>query len=353
MSNPNAVVQIPAPTSVSNTVMPIAPATAADLAIGEKYAQMGSEAGILGKSVSDVVDIGNFGFCRHFNGGSIYWTQPTGAHEVHGDIRGKWSSLGWERGFLGYPVSDETGTPDGIGRYNHFQGGSIYWTPSTGAHEVHGDIRGKWSSLGWEQSYLGYPLSDEHDFNAGRISEFQNGSIVWSGEAGAQVMPQHFVVDAPNIIFGTGLPVGGHARMVLYSDGFTTFEGHLHDSGLPSFDYMAVFTVKGTDQLAYTLTHSGRLHGSDEPGDRGDDWNEKGYDEKVLKAWPAIRSGTGGSTVTITSDWSPQKIAEDVVAAVGFVLAVVAMFLTGGGGSSNQDTIHDPQSVPTPVPPSE
>jgi uncharacterized protein with LGFP repeats len=25
---------------------------------------------------------------------------------------------------LGYPVTDETGTPDGHGRYNHFQGGT-------------------------------------------------------------------------------------------------------------------------------------------------------------------------------------------------------------------------------------
>ena len=45
------------------------------------------------------------------------------------------------RGFLHYPVTDETGTPDGVGRFNHFEGGSIYWTPGTGAKEVHGAIR--------------------------------------------------------------------------------------------------------------------------------------------------------------------------------------------------------------------
>ena len=54
--------------------------------------------------------------------------------------------LGWERSFLGYPLTDETATPDGVGRYNHFQGGSIYWTPATGAHEVHGAIRGQWAT---------------------------------------------------------------------------------------------------------------------------------------------------------------------------------------------------------------
>lgn len=78
---------------------------------------------------------------RDFQGGSIYWSPNTGAFEVHGDIRGKWAQLGGEEGFLGFPLTDETGTPDGDGRFNHFEGGSIYWTPQTGAHEVHGAIR--------------------------------------------------------------------------------------------------------------------------------------------------------------------------------------------------------------------
>ena len=55
---------------------------------------------------------------------------------------------------LGYPVTDESGTPDHVGRFNHFEGGSIYWTPQTGAHEVHGAIRALWASLGWERSGL-------------------------------------------------------------------------------------------------------------------------------------------------------------------------------------------------------
>jgi LGFP repeat-containing protein/insecticidal crystal toxin P42 protein len=132
-----------------------------------------------------------FGRYNHFQGGSIYWTLDTGAHEVHGDIREKWASLGWERSFLGYPLTDETETPDGFGRYNHFQGGSIYWTLDTGAHEVHGDIREKWASLGWEQSFLGYPLSDETVIPDGveRYSQFQAGLIVAAPDTGAQAIP--------------------------------------------------------------------------------------------------------------------------------------------------------------------
>jgi hypothetical protein len=85
-----------------------------------------------------------------------------GAFEVHGAIRDKYLALGAEASILGYPRTDETGTPDGVGRFNHFQGGSIYWTPGTSAHEVHGLIRDRWASLGWERNpQLGYQVTDE------------------------------------------------------------------------------------------------------------------------------------------------------------------------------------------------
>lgn len=125
---------------------------------------------------------------NHFNGGtaSIYWTPKTGAQAIWGDIRKKWESMGWERSYLGYPTTDETTTPDGVGRFNHFQGGSIYWTPQTGAHAIAGAIRDKWAALGWERSYLGYPTTDETDFSeGGKASAFQNGGIYWWSDTGA------------------------------------------------------------------------------------------------------------------------------------------------------------------------
>jgi hypothetical protein len=107
--------------------------------------------------------------------------------------------LGWERGFLGYPVTDETGTPDGVGRFNHFANdGSIYWTPSTGAWSVHGAIRDKWASLGWEKSCQGYPVSDEVAVPNGRQSKFANGDITYnfaSAQATANCRP---VCSAPS-----------------------------------------------------------------------------------------------------------------------------------------------------------
>ena len=156
--------------------------------IRDRWASLGWERSFLGYPLTDETTTPDgVGRYNHFQGGSVYWTPATGAHEVHGAIRGKWASLGWERSFLGYPLTDETTTPDGVGRYNHFQGGSVYWTPATGAHEVHGAIRALWASMGWERSFLGYPTSDElsTEDSTGRYSEFQHGSIYWSPGTGA------------------------------------------------------------------------------------------------------------------------------------------------------------------------
>lgn len=297
-------------------------------AIFGEWARLGWERSFLGYPLTDETGtpdgVGRF---NHFQGGSVYWTPQTGAHEVHGGIRGAWATLGWERSFLGYPLTEETGTPDGVGRFNHFQGGSIYWTPQTGAHEVHGAIRDKWASMGWETGYLGYPVSNEYDCPPGRCSDFQNGRISWTSDGGAVDVPQLYVIDAPNIVFGTGLSIGGNARLTLASNGVLHYQGHLHDSGFPSYDYLSVFTVKDTNGQPYGATHTGRTHGTDEPGSRDSDWDETTTNDLVRQNWQAIVNGSWGWKVDITSDWSPQKIAEDIAALVGTAVGIIALFV--------------------------
>jgi LGFP repeat/PAN domain len=181
------------------------PAPAPCYTIAQKYQNYSAEDGLLGNSTgpeSSAVDgIGRFQHFSRTDGdqipyaydrkgqpdGSIYWSPSTCAHEVNGVINSKWSSIGREAGAMGYPITDEMVTPDGLGRYNHFQSGSIYWSPLAGAHEVHGAIRSSWESLGWERSALGYPISDEIDEvdGSGRFSLFEHGSIHWRRDTGA------------------------------------------------------------------------------------------------------------------------------------------------------------------------
>jgi LGFP repeat/Cysteine-rich secretory protein family len=178
--------------------------TEASSPIDQHYNALGGPSSFLGQPVTaETPTPDNSGRYRHYQGGSIYWSPATGAWEVHGAIRQEWSSLGWEQGFLRFPYTDETATPDGTGRYNHFQGGSIYWSLASGAHEVHGAIRDKWASLGWEQGFLRLPTSDELAVTGGRASYFQGGRVYWSVATGARevhetILSRYLSAGGPN-----------------------------------------------------------------------------------------------------------------------------------------------------------
>ena len=65
---------------------------------------------------------------------SLFSHDNAGAFIVEGAIHRKYVELGYERGFLGYPVADETALKSDashyIGQISRFQGGSIIWCRS-------------------------------------------------------------------------------------------------------------------------------------------------------------------------------------------------------------------------------
>lgn len=137
--------------------------------IRDNFAAHGAVAGYGTPSTDETSTPDGSGRYNHFSLGgdvrSIYYSAPTGAHNIQGSIRSVWANSGWEAGPMGYPASDELSTPSGNGKYNHFAKAgsstvySIYYTPTTGAHEVHGLIRNAWADLGWETK-TGYPTQD-------------------------------------------------------------------------------------------------------------------------------------------------------------------------------------------------
>ena len=167
-------------------------------AIDEKYRSLGGCSSVLGAPVTEERGtpdgIGRYNEMEH---GAIYWTLAIGAHELHGSIHAKWASLGWETSVLGYPVTDELVTADGVGRYNHFERGSIYWSPATGTAEVHGAIHDAWADSGWELGPLGYPTSDEYATDEGSRSDFEHGSILW--DAATDSVSVQLDSDAPEM----------------------------------------------------------------------------------------------------------------------------------------------------------
>jgi hypothetical protein len=153
--------------------------------IGVAFRRFGGSRGFLGAPIS-VHEVAcpapnEFGRRLDCHNGAIWWSGMTGAREVHGAILGRFALARWEGGELGFPLTDEETCPDGRGKYSVFQGGSIYWTPETGAQLVKGRIREKWAALGWESSPLGYPAGEEiTDPATGHIAQlFQGGTVVF------------------------------------------------------------------------------------------------------------------------------------------------------------------------------
>ena len=165
-------------------------------AIYSTYKQQNLHRGHLGFPLNDETAVGDGkGRYNDFQHGSIYWTKETDARVInHGDIYTKWKSKGGAKGYLGYPSSNEGTTPDKIGSYLHFQGGSIYKGPmyhydgtyTLYTHIVHSKIREEWERRRWERGLLGYPSRDTEGIEQdGTISStlrnsFYGGDIEWN-----------------------------------------------------------------------------------------------------------------------------------------------------------------------------
>lgn len=169
--------------------------------------------------VSETPTSVGYGAFNHFEGGSLYWSPAHGARLVRGAVRAHWLATGAERGHLGMPVSDELPTPVKHGAVSHFATGSIYWSPSTGAHALIGAIRERWWAGGAEDSALGFPVSDEYAVDGGARVDFAGGSIRWDASTGGTTVVRGpepafaFTVstvtaqDLPST-YRTGCPVG-------------------------------------------------------------------------------------------------------------------------------------------------
>jgi uncharacterized protein with LGFP repeats len=166
--------------------------------IAREYERLGWERSPLGLPVTDELPLaGRPGAHNHFENGSIYWSPPTGAHELRGAIRARWASLSSETGLLGLPRSGERPDLYGRGRFSVFEHGEVHWCRATGAFEVRGAILQRWKEYGGAPSTLGYPVTGEYDVPGGRRSDFQAGSITWTPAGGPVVRVADWVRDEP------------------------------------------------------------------------------------------------------------------------------------------------------------
>ncbi|PJO43394.1 LGFP repeat-containing protein [Lysinibacillus xylanilyticus] len=319
-----------------------------------KYTSLGGPEGFLGYPVSDTaVTNSSPGYYTHFEGGSLFSKGPESVgffaqsphevFEVHGAIRDRWAALGWDGGPLGFPTTDESMALDefpsqslwSVGRFNHFERGSIFWTPDTGAWEVMGAIRDKWIELGRERSFLGYPISGE-ELNPpnSKTSFFHRGQINITNDI-VTVLPKSRRYFLPHI--NTGAPIESWVEFTMNSNGRWVYKGNFRNtsnfvglncevSTYPIFRFPddTLFAVRsGSHHVSATLAF-GKDHKS---------FEDSGFDERIIRHWDDLES----APISTTLGTSPGFVDIIQLMHVGIPLAVliaagyiVVKFANGG-----------------------
>lgn len=235
-------------------------------AIGFRYAALGGRAGFLGAPLAnEAPTFPRTGAYQNFQGGSIFWSPSTGAWEVHGAIREKWFSQRAENGPLGFPTSNEFRSTTTVGAASTFERGAVAWSPATGAHRLAGAILGAWLDLDQEDGILGFPSSDEIALpqagsNGAVVQYFTGAAVYYSADTGIGVVRGAIRQRWAQLGFengSLGLPVGVEIRQ---TDGSVrqSFEGGvLSYSASTGTQVVRIIGYAALDTVASTVVVEG------------------------------------------------------------------------------------------------
>lgn len=155
--------------------------------ISRKYAALGGASGRLGRVVEAerAVRSSRAGRVARYAGGSIYWSQSTGAHPLWGVLMTEFQNQRGIDGPLGYPSTDILSSSDGTARYSVFQYGRIYFRRDKNRTvTIAGDFHTKHRQLGGAGGVMGYPTHNARTINApggGRVQTFDTGRMYQRG----------------------------------------------------------------------------------------------------------------------------------------------------------------------------
>lgn len=102
------------------------------------------------------------------------------------------------------------------------------------------------------------------------------------------------------ITIPNGVPVGGSVHVTLFSDGTSTFSGHMHDSGFPDYTYTVICRVVDAQNRAYQFVQPATsISGTVSPGEsRDSNWTLNGKAEPAIaENWDSFFSVCGGVTL--------------------------------------------------------
>jgi hypothetical protein len=146
---------------------------------------LGARVGKLGEERTCGVD--GKGRYAQFERGYIYWHPKFGARAVPLRIFQYWAGLNWENGPLGYPVKNHTYIAD-VGDIQAFERGVVFRKLGDDpGHHVTGAIGDSYYQRGAEARDLGWPTSNEYDFDGGKMQDFEHDSLAWNPSGAVRI----------------------------------------------------------------------------------------------------------------------------------------------------------------------
>lgn len=252
----------------------------------KRYLNLGGPAGFLGYPTTDTHKDGHLQITRFENGclvgdgDSVFW--------IIGAILKTWNEIRSRGTEYGGPLTDEIVAPDGVGRVSHFENGSIYYSNDTGAWEISGPMHDRWKQMGGVLSYLGYPNAQSvMDPDAsGETAYFQRGFMyIRNGRITAFPKSAIWTTD---FIFADGAKA--NAQLVINSDGGWALKGRFRAEGISgvscALSLAPAFQLPGGGVLVFTAED--RVGGTFSADAREAHFSKAGRDTRIVKNWDQI-----------------------------------------------------------------
>lgn len=151
----------------------------------EYHAANGGNSGWLGSAVGSaelLQGLGQVGYRQTYQNGTLYWTRTNGLAALSGAVLTKYNAIGGPTSWLGWPYGATTDfTANGVsGKYQYFQGATMYWTADWGARVIQpSTIRPAFIEFGATAGRPGWPIGDEVRVgSAGSMQAFQHGTLL-------------------------------------------------------------------------------------------------------------------------------------------------------------------------------
>jgi len=127
----------------------------------------------------------------------------------------------------------------------------------------------------------------------------------------------------------------GAVEFVMRSDGSYSFRGHLRATGFPSFAYRVQASVRCSAGVVIVVEASGRVFGSDTPGERERSWSDDASSPAIRQYWASLRlapqletdlqknlSGVLGTLVDVAETVIETYVAAQFSGVVGAVIVL-------------------------------